>query len=118
MADGLSAAAEVTEFSAQFTDLFTVIPFVVTFEDDSIALDAIYDGGGTVAVTGASLGDIVYVAPELDIADMEMTADVTAANVVTILLSNNTGGSLTTFASGAVVNGFVLSLKGRFKEIT
>jgi predicted LPLAT superfamily acyltransferase len=117
MADGLSSKTILEDRVTQWTDLFDCIPFKVTFEDDSIVANAVYDGGGTVAVIGASLGDFVLVAPELDIADMHFHANVTAADVVTIILSNNTGGTLTTFASGAVINGLVLSPKGRFNEI-
>lgn len=118
MADGLSSGSQVTEFSAQFTDLFTCIPFKVTFEDASVAAGAIYDGAAGVTVTGASLGDFVLVAPEVDLADAELSADVTAANTVTILNSSNTGSASTSMSGGVVVNGIVLSLKGRFKEIT
>ncbi len=118
MADGLSAATILAERTYQWTDLFDCIPFKVTFEDDSILKDAIYVGGGTVAVVGAALGDWVWIAPELDPADMDFQASVTAADVVTIILSNNTGGTLTTFASGAILNGLVLSPRGPFNEIT
>lgn len=118
MADGLTLPVPLTEYSQQFTGLFTCIPFKCVFEDDSIALNTIYDGGALVAVTGAALGDFVFVAPELDVADMEFYANVQAANQVQINLSNNTAGSLTTFASGAVLNGIVFSLKGPFQEIT
>lgn len=119
MGDGLSAATILTEYSKQFTELFTVIPFVVTFEDDSIATSEIYAGGGLVTVTGAKLGDLVFVAPELDIADLQFHAQVQAADKVEIVLTNNTGGTLTTFAAGAVINGMVWSLKpGFWSEIT
>ena len=118
MADGITAITVLAKRTYQWTDLFDCIPFKVTFEDDSILKDAIYVGGGTVAVVGAKLGDWVFVAPELDIADMEFHANVTAADVVTIALSNNTGGTLTTFASGAILNGLVLQPRGPFNEIT
>jgi hypothetical protein len=117
MADGLTSKTILRAQAMRFEDMFTVIPFKVTFEDDSIVKDAIYDGGGTVAVTGAALGDYCFVAPEVDIADMELVGHVTAADVVTVLLSNNTGGTLTTLASGTVVNGFVLAAKGRLEEL-
>ena len=118
MADGLSANTTLAERTYQWNALFDCIPFKVTFEDDSILKDAIYIGGGTVAVVGAALGDWVWIAAELDNADLEFHANVTAADVVTIVLSNNTGGTLTTFASGAVLNGLVLQPKGPFREIT
>ena len=119
MADGLTAASILTEYSQQFTSLFQCIPFVFTFEDDSIVANAIYDGGANIAVTGANLGDFVFIAPELDIADMQVYAHCRASDSVTVNLSNNTGGTLTTFASGAVFNGIVFSLKPQiWAEIT
>ena len=118
MGDGISAVTALPERTYQWTDLFDCIPFKVTFEDDSILKNAIYVGGGTVTVTGAALGDFVWIAPELDIADMDFHANVTAANTVTIALSNNTGGTLTTFSTGAILNGLVLSPRGPFREIT
>ena len=118
MADGLSSATILAERTYQWTDLFDCLPFKCTFEDDSIVKDIIDAGGGTIPVVGAALGDWVLIAPELDIADMEFHANVTATDVVTIILTNNTGGTLTTFASGAVLNGIVLSPRGPFNEIT
>lgn len=118
MADGVSGTSALAERTYQWSALFDCIPFKVTFEDDSILKDAVYVGGGTVAVTGAELGDFVLVAPELDNANLHFHANVTAANVVTIVLSNNTNGTLTTFSSGAVLNGLVLKPTGPFREIT
>lgn len=47
-----------------------------------------------VTVTGAALGDFVLIAPSIDLADLQLTASVTAANTVTAVLSNSTGGAI------------------------
>lgn len=47
-----------------------------------------------VTVTGAALGDFAEVSCSLDAEDLEMSAQVTAANEVTISVSNLTTGSL------------------------
>lgn len=55
-----------------------------------------------ITVTGAGLGDFVIgVSFSLDIVDLQLTADVTAANTVTAVLSNSTGGAIN-LASGTV----------------
>lgn len=70
-----------------------------TFDAGSIA-----DGDeevGEITVTGAALGDFVLVSHSLDVADLAITAAVTAANTVTYQLLNNTGGAID-LASGTV----------------
>jgi len=47
-----------------------------------------------VTVTGAALGDFVRVSFSLDVADLVLDAKVTAANTVTCILANNTGGAI------------------------
>ena len=47
-----------------------------------------------VTVPGASLGDFVMSSFSLDVADLMLTSAVTAANTVTAVLANNTGGSI------------------------
>jgi len=47
-----------------------------------------------ITVTGAALGDFARVSFSLDVADLELSAQVTAANTVTVTLSNNTGGPI------------------------
>ena len=106
MADGLSAKTQASLAPRQFQGLFKCIPFKFTFEDDSILDGDEYSAEATV--TGAALGDFVMVSPILDCADLQFDAYVTAANTVTVQISNMTGGTLTTFASGAVFNGLVL----------
>lgn len=47
-----------------------------------------------VTVTGAELGDFVMASLSVDVADLALSAAVTAANTVTAVLSNNTGGAI------------------------
>jgi len=47
-----------------------------------------------VTVTGAVLGDYAVASFSLDVADLTLDAQVTAANVVTCILANNTGGAI------------------------
>ncbi len=112
MADGITAikldgtkAVRVR----QFQGVFDVLPFQLTFEDDSILDGDEFTVDATV--TGVALGDFVFVTPQADLADLDMSAYVTAADVVTVQLKNMTGGTLTTFATGIVLNGFVLRIK-------
>jgi len=71
----------------------------VTQDWASTADDAI----ATVEVTvpGASLGDFVMVSMDVDLADMILTAAVTAANTVTVLLDNVSTGTVN-LASGTL----------------
>lgn len=47
-----------------------------------------------VTVPGAKLGDFAFVSFSIDVLDLELSAQVTAANTVTVSLSNNTGGTI------------------------
>ena len=47
-----------------------------------------------VTVTGAALGDYVLASLSVDVADLALSAQVTAANTVTASLLNNTGGAI------------------------
>ena len=47
-----------------------------------------------VTVTGAALGDFCLVSHDADVLDLTLTASVTAANTVTCILANNTGGAI------------------------
>lgn len=48
----------------------------------------------TVTVTGAKLGDLVDVSFSLDLQAMQLTGHVSAANTVTVVLRNGTGGAI------------------------
>ena len=47
-----------------------------------------------VTVTGAALGDYAVASLSIDILDLVLNAQVTAANTVTCVLANNTGGAI------------------------
>lgn|GEM_PF-6149001 len=47
-----------------------------------------------VAVTGAAVGDFVLVAAPVDVVDLLISAQVTAADTVTITIANETGGAV------------------------
>jgi hypothetical protein len=47
-----------------------------------------------ITVTGASLGDFVLASLSIDVADLTLVANVTAADTVTCILANNTGGAV------------------------
>jgi len=111
MADGLTATVAGGKGPRQFQGLFDVIPFKVTFEDDSIATDSAYSGGGLVNVPGAALGDFVLIAPTIDATETHFHANVQAADQVEITLVNSSAGTVTTFATGVVLNGLILKPK-------
>ncbi len=54
-----------------------------------------------VTVTGAQLGDFAIASFSLDVTDLMLNAQVTAANTVTVILTNNTGGAIN-LGSGTV----------------
>jgi hypothetical protein len=54
-----------------------------------------------VTVTGAQLGDFVLASHSLDVTDLTVTGSVTAANTVTVIVANNTGGAID-IAAGTV----------------
>ena len=101
---------------AQFQSLFDVIPFKVSL------LDASLPAGASVAditVTGAALGDFVFIAPAIDSVECHLVAWVASANTVTIALrSMQEVDAATTFATTAKrINGFILKPKGDFDSI-
>lgn len=58
---------------------------------------SIADGNEEVAeitVAGAALGDFVLVSASVDVADLALVGQVTAADTVTVQLLNNTGGAV------------------------
>lgn len=70
----------------------TILTAAATFDAGSIA-----DGdeeAKEVTVAGAALGDYAYVIPGIDVADLVITATVTAEDTITVILANNTGGAI------------------------
>lgn len=62
-------------------------------DGDEVAVD--------VTVPGAVLGDFAFASFSLDVADLTLTCDVTAADTATAVLANNTGGAVD-LASGTL----------------
>ena len=58
------------------------------------------DSAADITVTGAALGDLVMVSHSLDVADLQLTADVTAANTVSVVASSS--GDTVDLGSGTV----------------
>ena len=93
----------------QFQGVFDLIPFKFNLDEDSIASAAA--SAGNVAVPGAALGDFVLVTPEVDAVDTQVSASVTAADVVTVVINNLTGAASTAFAANPSFTGLVLKVK-------
>jgi hypothetical protein len=80
-----TAASSINIFTAAYVGS-------VTWDPGSIA-----DGNEEaqdVTVTGAALGDFVLVSHTSDLADTILSGSVTAANTVTAVIANNTGGAI------------------------
>lgn len=84
-----SMLADLTALHGSFSGILTGS---ATWDAGSIA-----DGDEEVkeiTVTGAALGDFVLVSSSIDVADLGLVAQVTAADTVTAQLLNNTGGAI------------------------
>ena len=104
-----TAAAIVTnsaENPRQFQDLFTVIPFTFTFDEDSIGSGAA--SAGDITVTGAALGDFVLIAPTIDLVDIMFVGFVQSANTVTLIVQDAGLGTNTVLAGNETFNGLIL----------
>jgi len=115
--NGRGNGRQVNFQSKSFRSFFECIPFTCSLEIDVALADASGTGAamevavGAVAVTGAKLGDFVWITPTIDPADLSISAYVTAADVVTIQLENLTGADLTTFATTKKLNGLILRIR-------
>lgn len=56
-----------------------------------------------IPVSGAALGDLVLVSVDADVTDGTITADVTSADTVTVVLNNNSGSSVDLSSSSETV---------------
>lgn len=88
----------------QFQDVFQN---VLVYTDNAFDPANAATGSGTfsatdVTVTGAALGDLVLPTFNLDATDAVVTASVTAANTVTVVVLNNTAGAVN-LAAGKLV---------------
>ena len=81
---------ELRQFQGAFSDTWAI--------KDTFNFGSIADGNEEVTgvtVSGVALGDMVLgVASSVDVADLDLTANVTAANQVTVVVLNNTGGAI------------------------
>jgi len=91
----------------QFQGLFKAIPFKATLTDTTMT--ASKAATCDLDVTGAALGDFVMIASGADLTDGILTANVSAANVVTVTIYNpEDTDAITPFAGGVVCKGLVL----------
>ena len=90
----------------QFQDLFTVIPFTFTFDENSIGSGAA--SAGDITVVGAALGDFVLIAPTIDLVDIVISAFVQSADTVTIIAEEVGLGANTKLAGNETFNGLLL----------
>lgn len=77
---------DVSKFTVEFRKATATWNPNLIADGDKEALD--------VTVNGAALGDIALASFSLDVDDLQLTADVTAANTVTAILSNSTNGNV------------------------
>ena len=106
----LTVGAVASAGSKQFQGLFNVIPFTFNFEEDSIAAGAA--SGGTFAVAGAAVGDLVLASLGQAAAELIVSGNVTAANTVQINVYNaDIAAADTTQATVAKGKGVVLQFK-------
>jgi hypothetical protein len=61
---------------------------------DAASIDDGNEVANEVTVTGAALGDFAFASMGVDVADLVLAAEVTAADTVTVVLANNTGGAI------------------------
>ena len=83
----------------QLSEYFNKLPALNAYLQGSETKDwgSVSDGDEAaeeVTVTGAALGDFAVATMSIDVTDLVITASVTAANTVTVILSNETGGAI------------------------
>lgn len=114
MATSISAASATSvsvgsKGPRQFQGLFDVIPFKVTLEDDSLPAGA---SVADITVTGAALGDFVFIAPPIDAVETLLFGFVQSANTVTVVIrSLQEVDASTVWATPVECKGFVLKPK-------
>lgn len=96
-----------TKGPRQFQGLFDVIPFTATVDPASAGDDA--ESEVDITVAGAEIGDFVLFASGVDTQDVNVSAQVTAANTVTVVYTN-VGGSTRDLAS-STCKGVILKPK-------
>ena len=107
--EAATASAIVTtgvEGPKQFQDLFTVIPFTFTWDENSIGSGA--SSAGDVVVLGAALGDFVLIAATIDLVDIHVQGFVQSADTVTVTATDLGLGANTVLAGNETFNGLIL----------
>lgn len=92
----IASVAPTTEKakSSTLTELLTSVALTGSATWDAGEIADGDEEAKEITVTGAALGDFVLVSHGVDVADLAITAQVTAASTVTATLLNNTGGPL------------------------
>lgn len=94
---------EAAELLQLFTDLLADLTAVRASLAGTLSASATYDAGSladgagattTVACVGAALGDFALASLGVDVAGISVTAYVSAADVVSVRLQNESGGTL------------------------
>jgi len=99
----------------QFQGLFDVLPFKSTLTDTTQTAAKAAEVSLTVA--GAALGDFVFVASAASLQGGVLSAYVSAANTVDVLIYNPEGtDAITPFAGGVVIKGVILKPKANVFE--
>lgn len=88
-----------SEGDAAYVQLANVLTGSATYDPPSLASGA--EASTTVTVTGAALGDFAIASFSLSTQAIKLTAQVTAANTVTVNFHNQTGGTID-LASGTL----------------
>ena len=95
---------DVDKFNSWMFELWRKIIAEDIFATDTWDPGSIADGNEEakeVTVTGAAMGDYATASFSNDVTDLVLNAQVTAADTVTCVLANNTGGAID-LASGTV----------------
>lgn len=91
----------------QFQDVFTVLIFKVPVTESTIAAQV--GSSGTFTAPGVALGDIVLVAPGVDLGTaLQMTAVVSAADTIRVNFWNEEGTDAVTTLSGGTTFTFIV----------
>lgn len=98
--------------SSTLTQMLTSVALTGSATWDAAEIADGDEAAAEITVSGAALGDFVMVSHGVDVADLVLNAQVTAANTVTAVLANNTGGAVDLASSTARAVVFPKSLFG------
>jgi len=86
--------SDLTNHQAIRDILATLVPLTASAVYNAGSIADGDEAAVETVVTGAALGDFVLVSLEVDLADLVLSASVTATDTVTSVLANNTGGAV------------------------